>query len=83
MLRTPTATERAALIDDFYTPYAEALARLVRDRLRATGKVTIIDAMVVPSSAYRLFSRCRLAGEVDEGSAPATYLPAGLPGMVH
>ena len=48
VLRTPTATDRAALIDDFYTPYAEALARLVRDRLRATGKVTIIDMHSYP-----------------------------------
>src|SRR5579871_4509187 len=42
------------------------------------GKVTIIDAMVVPSSAYRFGMRRVLAGDVDVGSAPATYFPAAI-----
>src|SRR5213594_3111263 len=42
------------------------------------GNVTIIDAIVVPSSAYTLPSRCKLEGEVDVGSAPAAYLPAAI-----
>src|SRR2546427_9731503 len=42
------------------------------------GNVTIIDAIVVPSSAYTLPSRCKLEGDVDVGSAPATYLPPAI-----
>src|SRR5262245_32959279 len=42
------------------------------------GNVTIIEAIVVPSSAYRLWMRCRLDGDFEVGSAPATYLPAAI-----
>ena len=42
------------------------------------GNVTIIDAIVVPSSAYTLGSRCKLEGDADVGSAPATYLPPAI-----
>src|SRR6266478_8924189 len=42
------------------------------------GNVTIIDAIVVPSSAYTLPGRCKLEGDVDVGSAPATYLPPAI-----
>src|SRR5258708_16095292 len=42
------------------------------------GNVTIIDAIVVPSSAYTLPSRCKLEGDVEVGSAPATYLPPAI-----
>src|SRR4051794_17200383 len=42
------------------------------------GKVTIMEAMVVPSSAYRFLSRRRLEGERDVGSPPAMYLPAAI-----
>src|SRR5439155_22339760 len=42
------------------------------------GNVTIIDAIVVPSSAYTLPRRRKLEGDVDVGSAPATYLPPAI-----
>src|SRR5438132_1099946 len=45
---------------------------------QTVGKVTIIDAIVVPSSAYTLGSRRVLAGELENGSAPCTYLPAAI-----
>ena len=56
VLRSPTAAEREALIDDFYTPYSQAFAALVRDRLAAVGKVTIIDVHSYPivELAYEL-----------------------------
>ncbi|WP_454301824.1 N-formylglutamate amidohydrolase [Salana multivorans] len=43
VLREPTDAERAGLIDEYYTPYAESLAQLVRDRLAVNGRVTIVD----------------------------------------
>lgn len=48
VLRTPTPEQRQALIDDYFTPYAEAMAQLVRDRLAARGGVTIIDVHSYP-----------------------------------
>jgi N-formylglutamate deformylase len=48
VLRRPTATERTALLDEFYTPYASAMAALVRSRLTAVGRVTIIDVHSYP-----------------------------------
>jgi predicted N-formylglutamate amidohydrolase len=48
VLRTPTAVERRALTDEFYVPYSEALAALVRDRLAVVGRVTIIDVHSYP-----------------------------------
>ena len=48
ILRTPTATERAELIDEYYTPYAEGIAALVRERLEAVERVTIIDIHSYP-----------------------------------
>lgn len=48
VLRTPTEVERKALIDEFYTPYSEAIAGVVRERLSAVGKVTIIDVHSYP-----------------------------------
>jgi predicted N-formylglutamate amidohydrolase len=48
VLRRPTATQRASLIDEFYTPYATAMAALVRERLAAIGRVTIIDVHSYP-----------------------------------
>lgn len=57
-LRTPTPEERQDLIDRFFTPYSEAIAALVRERLEAVGKVTIIDVHSYPvtPSAYELHS---------------------------
>lgn len=51
MLRTPTDEERASLVSIFYDPYAEALARLVRERLAAVGRVTILDMHSYPRDA--------------------------------
>lgn len=56
VLRTPTPEQRQALIDEFYTPYSEAIAQLVNDRLDAHGRVTIIDVHSYPlvPNAYEL-----------------------------
>lgn len=56
VLRTPAQEQRQALIDDYFTPYAEAMAQLVRDRLAALGQVTIIDVHSYPlvPNAYEL-----------------------------
>ena len=48
VLRTPTPEERADLIARFFTPYADGIAQLVRDRLAAVGSVTIIDVHSYP-----------------------------------
>lgn len=48
VLREPTVEKRQALLDEFYTPYSEALAALVRERLEAVGVVTIIDVHSYP-----------------------------------
>src|SRR3954447_12818352 len=37
-----------------------------------------MEAMVVPSSAYRFVSRRVLEGDCEVGSAPARYLPAAI-----
>lgn len=50
-LRTPSAIERAALIDTFFAPYASSIARLVRSRLEAVEHVTIIDLHSYPRDA--------------------------------
>ena len=52
-LRTPTADERDSLIARFFEPYAAAMAQLVRERLAAVGKVTIIDVHSFPNKAKR------------------------------
>ncbi len=56
VLRTPRTEEREALIARFFTPYAEAIAGLVRDRLAAVGTATIIDVHSYPlvPNAYEL-----------------------------
>ncbi len=48
VLRRPTPAERQALIDDYFTPYAEGIAQLVRDRLAEVGTVTILDVHSYP-----------------------------------
>lgn len=50
ILRTPTDAERAGLIATYYTPYAEAIAQLVRDLLAANGRVTIVDVHSYPKA---------------------------------
>jgi N-formylglutamate deformylase len=77
-LRAPSATERAALIDSFFTPYAEALAGLVRELLDVVGGVTIIDVHSYPRDAlpYELHA---------EGSRPEVCIgtdPFHTPGSL-
>ncbi|GAA5154184.1 N-formylglutamate amidohydrolase [Nocardioides marinquilinus] len=43
VLRRPTDGERASLLAAYFEPYADALARLVRERLAAVGRVTVLD----------------------------------------
>lgn len=50
-LRHPSDEERAALVDTYFTPYAEACAALVRDRLAAVGRVAILDVHSYPREA--------------------------------
>lgn len=56
VLRTPTPAQRQALIEEFFTPYADGIAQLVNDRLAAHGRVTIIDVHSYPlvPNAYEL-----------------------------
>ncbi len=51
VLRQPTALERQALIDAYFTPYARALADLVRRRLASIGAVSIVDVHSYPALA--------------------------------
>ena len=48
VLREPTLEEREALIERFFTPYADAIAALVRGRLAAVGSVTVVDVHSYP-----------------------------------
>jgi predicted N-formylglutamate amidohydrolase len=50
VLRTPTAADRVALIDEYFTPYSDAIAALVRARVAAVGEVTIIDLHSYPAA---------------------------------
>lgn len=47
-LRHPDAVHSQALIDTYFTPYADALTSLVAQRLQNTGGVTIIDLHSYP-----------------------------------
>jgi N-formylglutamate deformylase len=51
VLRRPTDAERAALIADFFDPYAAALAELVRQRLADVGQLTILNVHSYPEFA--------------------------------
>ncbi|NLC98989.1 MAG: N-formylglutamate amidohydrolase [Actinomycetales bacterium] len=78
-LRTPTTEERADLIERFFNPYSEGIAALVRERLAAVGKVTIIDVHSFPvnHSAYELHktdARPELCIGTDIFHTPATLL---------
>src|SRR2546428_14149491 len=44
----------------------------------SVGKAQVNDALLVPSPAKTLPIRCKLEGDVDVGSAPATYLPPAI-----
>lgn len=50
-LRHPTDDERAALVAAWFTPYSEALAALVRERLAAVGRVCVLDVHSYPREA--------------------------------
>lgn len=62
ILRTPTEEERQDLLDRFFHPYAEAFTQLVRNRLAATGHVTIIDIHSYPV--------VKLPYELNDGPRP-------------
>ena len=51
VLRDPTAVDRQRLIDDYFVPYADAIALLVRERLAAVGGVTLVDLHSYPREA--------------------------------
>ncbi|GAB4009320.1 N-formylglutamate amidohydrolase [Nocardioides ultimimeridianus] len=51
ILREPSQGQRQDLIDRYFTPYADALAELVRDRLEAAGDVTVVDVHSYPQTA--------------------------------
>ena len=48
VLRSPTVDEISGLVDRYFTPYADAFADLVDERLAAVGEVTIIDQHSYP-----------------------------------
>jgi N-formylglutamate amidohydrolase len=56
VLRTPTPAQRQALLDDYFTPYADGMAQLVRDRHVVSGRLTIVDVHSYPliPNAYEL-----------------------------
>lgn len=60
-LRAIEAPAEQALIDSYFTPYSEALANLVDERLAATGHVTLIDLHSYPVAAlpYELHADAR------------------------
>lgn len=51
VLRDPSDAERQRLIDDYFVPYADAIASLVRERLAAVGGVTLVDVHSYPREA--------------------------------
>lgn len=61
VLRSPTAAQRQALLDRYFTPYAEGFAALVTDRLAVVGRVTILDVHSFPLRAlpYELRPQAR------------------------
>ncbi|MFI7008251.1 N-formylglutamate amidohydrolase [Streptomyces sp. NPDC050145] len=50
-LRPEPPADEAALLDTYFTPYAEAMTRAVDDRLAATGRAVIVDVHSYPSRA--------------------------------
>ncbi|MGX1812072.1 N-formylglutamate amidohydrolase [Nocardia sp. NPDC055321] len=54
----PDAFDPAELLDRYFHPYARAMADLVTDRLRATGRAVILDVHSYPTKplAYELFA---------------------------
>lgn len=80
-LRTPTPEERDDLIARFFEPYADAMAQLVRERLAAVGKVTIIDVHSFPNKAkpYELHksdARPELCIGADDFHTPESLVSA-------
>src|SRR5690625_322142 len=85
-LRTPSAIERAALIDTFFAPYASSIARLVRSRLEAVEHVTIIDLHSYPRDAlpYELHAggaRPEICVGTDPFHSPAELRDQALAAM--
>ncbi|QNS08511.1 N-formylglutamate amidohydrolase [Streptomyces xanthii] len=50
-LRPEPPADEAALLDTYFTPYAEAMTRAVEGRLAATGRAVIVDVHSYPSRA--------------------------------
>ncbi|HEV2344077.1 MAG TPA: N-formylglutamate amidohydrolase [Actinocrinis sp.] len=48
-LRHPDPEQEQALLDEYFTPYADAIAELVDDRLTTTGRAVILDVHSYPS----------------------------------
>ncbi len=48
-LRRPDLAAEQALLDEYFTPYAHAMAQLVDERLAATGRAVILDVHSYPS----------------------------------
>jgi N-formylglutamate amidohydrolase len=48
-LRRPAPDTERSLLDEYFDPYARAMAELVDDRLAATGRAVIIDVHSYPS----------------------------------
>jgi N-formylglutamate amidohydrolase len=51
VLRHPTSATEAALIAEFFNPYADNFAAVVDSRLKACGRVTILDIHSFPTTA--------------------------------
>jgi N-formylglutamate deformylase len=51
VLRDPDEQAEAALLERFFTPYAEALADLVDERFSATGCAVLVDLHSYPVHA--------------------------------
>lgn len=85
-LRTLTSFDRDALIAEYFTPYAEGIAALVRDRLIACGRVTIIDVHSYPKESlpYELHAdgpRPQICIGTDEFHTPGALVDAAVSGF--
>ncbi|QYJ05398.1 N-formylglutamate amidohydrolase [Nocardioides panacisoli] len=85
-LRQPTDAQREALIDDYFTPYVEALADLVDERLAVAGEVTVIDLHSYPQDPlpYEMDDgrpRPEVAVGVDDFHTPRSLRDAAIGAM--
>jgi predicted N-formylglutamate amidohydrolase len=76
-LRREDREHRRELLSRFFEPYAEALADVVDERLRTTGRAVVIDVHSFPKAALPY----ELHPDLDHGVATARRRPASrLPG---